>query len=103
MEEFRKDPAILFVFGTPRVSDATQAVDLSGIARANAERKSDESGNLRRAGAAAAGAAGADPVPVPAVPRVMQRELPAKMPVLLPSREKTKPGKKRKSAAVSPR
>ncbi|MEE1327981.1 MAG: protein kinase, partial [Oscillospiraceae bacterium] len=61
MEEFRKDPAILFVFGTPRVSDATQAVDLSGIARANAERKSDESGNLRRAGAAAAGAAGARP------------------------------------------
>ena len=61
MEEFRKDPAILFVFGTPRVSDATQAVDLSGIARANAERKSGESGNLRRTGAAAAGAAGARP------------------------------------------
>ena len=56
MEEFRKDPAILFVFGTPRVSDATQAVDLSGIARANAERKAGENGNLRGAAAAGAGA-----------------------------------------------
>ncbi len=53
MEEFRKDPALLFVFQTPRVSDATQAVDLSGIARANAERKAGESGNLRGAAAAA--------------------------------------------------
>lgn len=63
MEEFRKDPAVIFVFHKPRVSDATQAVDLAGINRQTrttaekvAGRKSGESGSLRGAGAAAAGA-----------------------------------------------
>ena len=69
MDEFRKDPAILFAAPTPKVSDATQHVDLSGIARQNrsmaektAQRKSGESGRLRNTGTGAAAAAGAGAV-----------------------------------------
>ncbi len=72
MEEFRRDPAVLFIMPKRQVSDATQQVDLSGIARQTrttaervAQSRSGESGRLRqgesgklRAAGAAAGAAG---------------------------------------------
>ena len=60
MEEFRRDPAVLFIMPKRQVSDATQAVDLTGIAqqRTTAEKvaasQSRDSGRIRTAPAGTA-------------------------------------------------
>ena len=60
MEEFRRDPAVLFIMPKRQVSDATQAVDLTGITqqRTTAEKaaagQSRDSGRIRTAAAGTA-------------------------------------------------
>ena len=60
MEEFRRDPAVLFIMPKRQVSDATQAVDIAGIAqqRTTAEKaaagQSLDSGRIRTAAAGTA-------------------------------------------------
>ncbi len=62
MDEFRRDPGVLFIMPQRKISDDTQAVDLGGIARGGrttaekiAQSRSGEGGRVR----GAAGAAGA--------------------------------------------
>ena len=60
MEEFRRDPAVLFIMPKRQVSDATQAVDIAGITqqRTTAEKaaagQSRDSGRIRTAAAGTA-------------------------------------------------
>ncbi len=63
MDEFRRDPGVLFIMPQRKVSDDTQAVDLGGVNRGTrttaekvAQSKTGESGRLRAAGVSGAAA-----------------------------------------------